>query len=91
MFTLAYERMKMKYVWMNEPDSVFAKEGSLVDVPYVEPSFWEVLMSSPWFQSLMVYGRMIWNMICANKQYVTYDDVCYTHSMTFLIDFLQVH
>ena len=24
---------------MNEAESVFAKEGSLVDVPYVEPSF----------------------------------------------------
>ena len=24
---------------MNEEDSVFAKEGSLVEVPYVEPSF----------------------------------------------------
>ena len=32
---------------MNEADSVFAKEGSLVEVPYVEPSLWEVLMSSP--------------------------------------------
>ena len=35
---------EMKYVWMNEVDSMFAKEGSLVEVPYVEPSFWEVLM-----------------------------------------------
>ena len=26
---------------MNEADSVFAKEGSLVEVPYVEPSFLE--------------------------------------------------
>ena len=24
---------------MNKADSVFAKEGSLVEVPYVEPSF----------------------------------------------------
>ena len=32
---------------MNETDFVFAKEGSLVEVPYVEPSFWEVLMSIP--------------------------------------------
>ena len=39
MFTLAYEWNEMKYVWMNEVDSVFAKEGSLVEVPYVEPSF----------------------------------------------------
>ena len=47
MFTVAYERNEMKYVKINEPDSVFAKEGSLVKVPYVEPSFWEVLISSP--------------------------------------------
>ena len=28
---------------MNEPDSVFAKVDSLVEVPYVEPSFWGCL------------------------------------------------
>ena len=62
----------MKYVWMNEPDSVLAKEGSLVKVPYVEPSFWELLMPSQWFQGLMEYERIIWkmlyvicNMLCA--------------------------
>ena len=43
MFTLAYEWNEMNYVWMNEVDSVFAKEGSLVQVPYVEPSFLESL------------------------------------------------
>ena len=40
---------------MNEAHSVFVKEGSLAEDPYVEPSFWEVLMSSPWFQGLMAY------------------------------------
>ena len=30
---------EVKYVWMNEADSVFAKEGSLVEVRYVDPSF----------------------------------------------------
>ena len=44
---------------MNEADPVFAKEGSLVEVPYVEPSFWEVLMSSPLIRSLMEYEGMI--------------------------------
>ena len=47
MVELVHERIKMKYVRMNEADSVFAKEGSLIEVPYVEPSFLEVLMSSP--------------------------------------------
>ena len=30
---------EVKYVWMDEVDFVFAKEGSLVEVPYVEPLF----------------------------------------------------
>ena len=57
---------------MNEADPIFAKEGSLVEVPYVEPSFWKVLMSSPWFQGLIPYERMMWttwydmcNALCA--------------------------
>ena len=50
---------------MNEADFVFVKEASLVEVPYVEPSFWEVLMSSQWFQGLMAYERMIWTMLYA--------------------------
>ena len=55
---------EMKYVWMNEADYVFAKKGSLVEVPCVEPSFWEVLMSIPWFQGLMEYEWMIWTTLC---------------------------
>ena len=62
MASLVYERMKMKYAWMNEADSVFVKEASLVKVPYVEPSFWEVLMSSPWIQGLMAYEKIIWTL-----------------------------
>ena len=97
-FTLAYERIKMKYVWMTEADSVFSKEGSLVEVPYIEPSFLEVLMLCQWFKGLMPYGQTIWNILCSNKQYVmwfvqyvTCDDACYSHIMTFLIRFWQVH
>ena len=44
---------------MNEADYVFAKKGSLGEVPYVEPSFSEVLISSTLFQGLVVYERMI--------------------------------
>ena len=47
MFTLAYETNEIKHVRMKETDFVFAKEGSLVEVSYVEPSFREVLLSSP--------------------------------------------
>ena len=39
MFTLAYEWNEMEYVGMNEADSVFANEDSLVEVPSVDPSF----------------------------------------------------
>ena len=38
-YTLAYEWNEMEYIWINEADSVFAKADSLVEVPYVEPSF----------------------------------------------------
>ena len=32
------EMNNVKYEWMNEADSVFAKEGPRLDVPYVGPS-----------------------------------------------------
>ena len=38
-FKLGYEPNEMKYVWMNEADSLFANEDYLVEVPYVETSF----------------------------------------------------
>ena len=78
---------------MNEAEFVFAKEGSLVEVPYVEPLFWGVLMSSPWFQGLMEYERIIWttwyDMCCLQND--KFDDACYTHGMTFLIQIWKVH
>ena len=102
MFTLAYERNEMKYVWINEADSVFVNKDSLVEVPYVEPSFWKVLMSSPWFPGLMAYEWMIWkkqggigyvlwyviykDVICC-VQYNIYNDACYSNGMTFLTQF----
>ena len=50
---------------MNKADALFAEEGSLIEVPYIEPSFWEVLMLSPSFQGLMAYERTIRKMLCA--------------------------
>ena len=96
---------------MNEAYSMFAKEGSLVVVPYVEPSFWEVLMSSPWFpkshgiwtnnmQIAMCYMQYV--MCCVQDvmcfvqdvmccvQYDKYDDACYSHGITFLIQIWNV-
>ena len=56
---------EMKYIWMNEADSVFAKKGSLVKVSYVGTSFWDVLILSLWFQDLLAYDQMMWNILCA--------------------------
>ena len=47
---------------MNAEDSVIAKEGSLEEVPYVEHSFYEVLMSTPSFKDLTANERIIWTM-----------------------------
>ena len=95
----------MKYIWMNEADSVFAKEDFLVEVPYVEPSFCEVLMS----KSMIPKSHGIWmndmkNVMCYIKyvicylqdvmccvQYDKYDDACYSHGMTFLIRIWKAH
>ena len=43
MFILAYKWNEIKNVWTNEADSMFAKAESLVEVPYVKPSFLESL------------------------------------------------
>ena len=97
MFTLAYEWNEMKYVWMNEADSMFVNEGSLVGVPYVEPSFFgslDVKSMIPrshgiWtnnMDSFMFYMKYV--MCCV--QYDKYDDACYSHGMTFLIQIWKV-
>ena len=85
---------------MNEADSVFAKEGFLVEVPYVENS-----LVSPNVKSVIPRSHGIWTnqlkydmcymeyVMCYMQygmcfvQYDTYDDACYSHGMTFLIDF----
>ena len=55
MLTLAYERNEVKYVWLNELDSVFSKKDSLVEFSYVDPSFWESLNVKTIIQGLMSY------------------------------------
>ena len=49
---------------MNEADSVFATEGSLVEIPYIEPSFFGILDVMSMIQSLMAYERIIGKMLC---------------------------
>ena len=80
MFTLAYESNKMKYIWMNEADSVFTKEGSLVEVPYVDPSFLESLD----FKSIILRSHGIWtndmkNVMCYMQYVMIYvqDVMCF--------------
>ena len=62
MVKIVYERMKINYVWANEDDFVFVKEGFLVEVSYVDSSLLVVLMSSPSGQRHMAHERMIWTM-----------------------------
>ena len=92
----------MKYVWINEEDSVISNEDSLIEVPWVEPSFCKVLMSCPWFLGLMAYELMIWKKLCVIcyvlwhelcekficwVQYDMHNDACYSNCMTFLTQF----
>ena len=84
---------------MNEEESVFSKEGSLVEATYVDPLFFE----SVDVNSMIPRSHGIWRndmksvmsymqyfmcfaqdvMICV--QYDKYDNACYSHGMTFLI------
>ena len=93
-----------KYVWMNEAPSLFAKEGSLVEVPYVEPSF----LGSLYVNSVIPKFHCIWtnnmkNVMCYMQyvmcyvldvmccvQYDKYYDACYSHGMTSSIQIWQV-
>ena len=96
---------EVKYVWMNEADSVFAKEGFLVEFPYVETSF----LGSLVVNSMIPRSHGIWtndmkNFMCY-MQYVMcyvqdvmccvqqdkYEDACYSYGITFLIKIMKVH
>ena len=81
---------------MNEEDSVFSKVDSLVEVPYVEPSFLGGLsVNSMITRSHGIRMNDMNNVICYmnyDMSYVKYvmcclhndkfDDACYTHGMT---------
>ena len=77
MFTLAYEWNEMNYVWMNEVDSVFAKEGSLVKVPYVEPSFLESLD----VKSMIPMSHGIWTNDMQNAMCYMQYVMCYVQML----------
>ena len=63
---------EVKYVWINEANSVFAKEGSLVEVPYIYPSF----LGSLDVKSMIPKSHGVWmnymkNVMCY-MQYVMF-------------------
>ena len=101
-----YVRMyKVKCVWMNEVDSLFAKEGLLIEVPYVEPSFLESLdvksmipMSHGiWTNDMQIAMCYMQYVMCYVQnviwcvQHDKYDDACYSHGMALLMQIRKVH
>ena len=90
---------------MNEAESVFAKAYSLVEVPYVEPSF----LGSPNVKYMVTRSHVIpmnnmnnvmcyynydmcyvYDVVCC-VQNVKYDDACYSHGINFLIQIWKDH
>ena len=71
---------KVKYVWMNEADSIFAKERSLVEVPYVETSFLGRLdVKSMIWKSHGVWTNIMEDVRCYMQYFMSYvqDVMCY--------------
>ena len=72
---------------MNEIDSVFAKQCSLVEVSYVEPS----ILGSLDIKSMIPRSHGIRTNDMKNVMYYLqndmYDDACYFQRMTVLIQF----
>ena len=90
---------------MNEADSIFAKESSLVQVPYVEPSFFRRLdvksmipmsngTSTIYMKTVMFYMQYVMcsvqDVMCC-VQYDKYDDSFYSHGITLLILIWKAH
>ena len=90
---------------MNETNSVFAKADSLVEVPYIEPSFLGSLnVKSMTPRSHGIRMNDMSNIICYMNykmcyvyavvccvQNVKYDDACYSHSITLVIKIFKSH
>ena len=105
MFTLAYEWNEMKYVWMKKADSVFSKNGSLVEVQYFDPSFLGILdvksmiprSHGIWTNDIknvmwyMQYVMCYVQKVMCCVQYDKNDYACYSHGMNFLIQIRKVH
>ena len=82
---------EMKYVWMDESDSVFAKEGSLDEVSYVEPWFLGSLDVKSMFPRSHGIGMNDMQNVMCFVEYDKYDDAYYSHGITFLIQIGKCH
>ena len=71
---IGYEWNEMEYIWMNEADSVFANEDSLVEVPSVEPLFLGYLA----VKSMIPRSHGIW------MNYIK-EVMCYTQNVMYAI------
>ena len=78
MVALVYEKMKIKYVWMNEAESYFTNEGSLFEVPYVEPSFLESID----VKSMIPRSHGIWTNDMQNAMCYMLYVMCYVQDVT---------
>ena len=90
---------------MNETDSMFTKSNTLVGFPYVEPSFLGSLnVNSMIPRSHGIQMNDMKNVMCYRNydmcyvyavmccvQNVKYDDACYSHGITFLIQICKAH
>ena len=89
---------------MNEEDSVFAKSDSLVEVPYVEPSFMGSLNIKSMIprshhirmndmNNVMCYRNYdtgyVYVVVCCVKN-AKYDDACNSHGITFVVKILKL-
>ena len=90
---------------MNEANSLFAKVDSLVEIPYVEPSFLGSLNVNSMIprshgirmndmENVMCYRNYdmcyVYAVVCY-VQNVKYDDSCYCHGITFLIQIWKAY
>ena len=84
---------EVKYVWMNEADSVFAKEGFLVEFPYVETSFLgSVDVKSMIPRSHGIRMNDMKNVMCYMQYFMCYmqDIMCCVQYEKFLIQIWKV-
>ena len=90
---------------MNEANSMFGNKDSLVEVPYVDPSFLVSLNVKSMIprshgirmndmnnvKCYMNYDMCYVKYVMCCLKYDKFDDSCYTHGMTFQIKMWQVH